>query len=218
MLFFPESTHFNKRIPKQKFYEKLPIQAQLEKLFVSEIDTVYWRYKLSTDTINLDLGKDVLEIQIFEITLKSRSISRTVLETIDSHVPYHLVFVLKHENMGQLVIGYKEKQSKRNDRYTVHSYYETTWKSFADLSLSIDGLNLDRVYENFINQISGGLVRSESGIEIRDEVQKVKEDARRDAEIEALEKKIRNEKQFNRQVELKRELEMMKSSPPGPLS
>lgn len=209
MLTFPKSTHFNKRIPKQKFYDKLPIRAQLEKLFVSEIDTVYWRYKLSSDTINLDSGKDVLEILIFEITLKSRSISRTVLETIDSHVPYHLVFALKHEDMGQLVIGYKEKHSNRNDRYTVHSYYETPWQSFGDLSLSIDGLNLDRVYENFISQISGGRVRSESGIEIRDEVQKVKDDARREAEIAALEKKIHNEKQFNRQVEMKRELERL---------
>lgn len=34
MLDFPKSTEFNKRIPKQKFYEKIDVSPALKKVFV----------------------------------------------------------------------------------------------------------------------------------------------------------------------------------------
>ena len=46
MLGLPKTTEFNKRIPKQKFYDNLTVNSALKKVFVDQIKTIYWRTKL----------------------------------------------------------------------------------------------------------------------------------------------------------------------------
>ena len=67
MIEFPKSTFYNKRVPKQKFYSKLRITGNLEKLFIKEIDSIIWKYKLSSETLNISVGTYVTEIELFEI-------------------------------------------------------------------------------------------------------------------------------------------------------
>ena len=43
MLGLPQSTEFNKRIPKQKFYEHITVSPALKKSFVDQIRMIYWR-------------------------------------------------------------------------------------------------------------------------------------------------------------------------------
>ena len=91
------------------------------------------------------------------------------------------------------------------------TYYHTDWLTPDALNLRIDGLDLDKVYENFIRQIAGDwLTDSEDGIK-----EAVNRDERRQKltkEIVALEKKIRNETQFNRQVEVNSELKRLRKT------
>ena len=42
MLGLPERTEFNKRIPKQKFYENIDIPHTLKRVFVDQIRIIYW--------------------------------------------------------------------------------------------------------------------------------------------------------------------------------
>ena len=41
MLGLPQSTEFNKRIPKQKFYEHITVSPALKKSFVDQIRMIY---------------------------------------------------------------------------------------------------------------------------------------------------------------------------------
>lgn len=50
MLGFPVSTEYNKRIPKQKFYDNLDVSPTLRRVFVDQIRLVYWRNKLAAST------------------------------------------------------------------------------------------------------------------------------------------------------------------------
>ena len=43
MLNLPAATEFNRRIPKQKFYENLPVTPAIKRVFVEQIRTVWWR-------------------------------------------------------------------------------------------------------------------------------------------------------------------------------
>lgn len=43
MLGFPPSTEFNKRIPKQKFYENAAVPAAVKRLFADRLRCIYWR-------------------------------------------------------------------------------------------------------------------------------------------------------------------------------
>ena len=65
MLSLPKSTEYNRRIPKQKFYEKIDISPSIKKSFIEQIKTIYWRNKIAVSTINLASGRDVTEIERF---------------------------------------------------------------------------------------------------------------------------------------------------------
>jgi len=202
MLDFPKSTVFNKRIPKQKFYEELSASSSLEQQFVQEINTIYWKNKLSPETLNISAGTNVKEIEVFEITLKEQSISKNIIEVIDREIPYHLVFMLRYNDLWQIWISFKEDSKSREGKFKVDSYYKTDWSKYDELSLVIEGLTLDKVYENFILQVADGKLQIEEGSDIKEAVSKAKDHEKNEAYIAKLEAKIKNEKQYNRQVKL----------------
>ena len=104
----PESTAFNRRVPKQKFYENCAVSAALKRSFVDEITAIWWRNKLAATTLNLAKGAAVTEIEVFEIELANGHLNEEVLRQMDRMIPYHLLFVLTFENRAQAWIGYKE--------------------------------------------------------------------------------------------------------------
>ena len=53
MLGLPERTEFNKRIPKQKFYENIDIPHTLKRVFVDQIRIIYWRNVCRSDPYHL---------------------------------------------------------------------------------------------------------------------------------------------------------------------
>ena len=91
MLGFPQATEFNKRIPKQKFYENLAGAASLKKAFAKQIKTIYWRNKLSVATLAIDKGEAVGEIEVLELKLSKPFVDEAVLRQIDKQIPYHIV-------------------------------------------------------------------------------------------------------------------------------
>ena len=210
MLDFPSSTVFNKWVPKKKFYENLSISSRIEKQIVTEIESVYWTHKLSPETLNVSPGTRVTEIEVFEVNLKEQQVSNNLIATIDREIPYHLVFVLRYEGRAQLMISYKEESKSREDKFKVDSYYRTDWIDYNKVALSIEGLDLDRIYENFISQIAGDDLNLEKAEDIRDAVMISKERDRLETYITKLEAKIRKEKQFNFQLELNQELRKAK--------
>lgn len=64
MFGLPTSTEFNKRIPKQKFYENIAVTHALKRFFVDQIKNIYWRNKIAASTLNLASGTDVTEIEV----------------------------------------------------------------------------------------------------------------------------------------------------------
>lgn len=69
MLGLPKSTEFNKRIPKQKFYENLSVTPALKRVFIDQIKVIYWRNKVAATTMNLAEGDTVTEVEVFEVKL-----------------------------------------------------------------------------------------------------------------------------------------------------
>ncbi|MCI6221953.1 MAG: DUF4391 domain-containing protein, partial [Selenomonadales bacterium] len=63
MLGLPRSTEFNKRIPKQKFYENLTVSSTIKRSFVDQIRIIYWANKIAPSTLNFAEGKNVTEIE-----------------------------------------------------------------------------------------------------------------------------------------------------------
>ena len=78
MLGLPKSTEFNKRIPKQKFYDNLTVSPSLKRSFVDQIRIIYWANKIAPSTVNLAEGKAVTEIEVFLIRLNQDTLDENV--------------------------------------------------------------------------------------------------------------------------------------------
>ena len=214
MLDFPKSTVFSRRISKEKFYAKMDIDNALRQKFVVGIESIIWLNKLSASTLNVAEGKTVVEIEVLEIFLKQREIDGKLLEFLDRNLPHHIVFILRYHDSAQLVIHYKEPTENHDSKFKIEAAYRTAWIPYDSLSLSISGLNLDKVYENFILQVAGEklaqgeMLSVESGM--KNLILRAQEQEKLQAQIDALETKIRKEKQFNIQLKLNDELRALK--------
>lgn len=210
MINFPKSTEVNRRIPKNKFYSKLGFSSSMENLFTQEIDSIYWKYKLAPDTLNVAEGESVKEIELFEIIVKVRDFKSKWIDVIDREIPYHIVFHLRFGDWSKLWISYKESSKNREDKFKVETCYQTPWVEYSSIPLNIIGLNLDSIYENFLLQVAGDHICISHEDEIKGAVETTKQIQKLEAEIQRLEGQIKNEKQFKNQVKLNSELRELK--------
>ena len=210
MLGLPKTTEFNKRIPKQKFYDNLTVTPALKKVFTDQIKTIYWRNKIAASTTNLAPGTVVTELEVFEVKLNSQMLDDSFLRQIDKEIPYHILFILEYEGKYKAVIGYKE-ESAGNTAFKVNRYYSTEWMEEDTLPLKLEGLSVDSVYENFIRQIAGDiLTATTSGETLKESVDRDEKRQVLQTQIAKLQKKIKSEKQLNKQMELNAQLKKLK--------
>ena len=209
MLGLPKSTEFNKRIPKQKFYENIAVTPAMKKAFVEQIKIIYWRNKIAATTLNLAAGEQVTEIEVFEMRLSAPELDESVLRQIVREIPYHILFLLEYEGKYRAVIGYKEAATGKT-AFKVDRYYSTDWLDEDDLPVHLDGLSLDAVYENFVRQIAGEVLADKNGTTLKESVEQQKQREQIEKQTATLEAKIRKEKQPKKKFELVQKLSAMK--------
>ena len=213
MIGLPKSTEFNRRIPKQKFYENISVSPTLKRVFIDRIKVIYWRNKVAATTMNLAAGATVTELEVFEIKLNGQQLDEAVLRQIDKEIPYHILFLLEDDGKYQAWTAYKEVAVTGSNAFKVGTYYHTDWLPEDELPLKVEGLSVDKVYENFVRQIAGDALRFEEG-----KTESLKESVERDnrrqeleKQIAALQTKVHKEKQLNKQVQLNGELKKLKN-------
>lgn len=200
MFDLPQSTRVDRFIPKTKFYERTHIPTAIRDEFTSLVERITWRYKLSEATLNIPATESVLEIQIFSIELKVKTIPQKVLGVIDRAISYPILFVLTHGDDTCYVIQHKLDTRRR--------YYKTEWNQLPQLTFT--GANLESIYQRIITSLI--LVDDRAG-ELPDSISFddiVATNAKREQlqkEIAALENKIRSERQFSKKVALNGELQ-----------
>ena len=207
MFGLPEKTYFGKLVPKNKFYDKLAIDKKLERSFIDQIASIRWLHKLSADLLNVEKGGTVEEVEVFLIKLKTSELDLNVLRQMDRQLHYHLIFILEYDEQYQLWTSYKEESV--STAFKVGNYYHTDWVTEDTFSLRIDGLNMDTIYENLVRQIAGDTLTQENSESLKETVERQAAREKLTKEIEKLRAKIRKEKQFNRQVELNKQLKAL---------
>lgn len=211
MIGLPKTTEFNKRIPKQKFYENINISPALKKIFVEQVKNIYWKNKIASSTTNLDVGTCVTELEVFEVQLNKPVLDDNLLRQIDNEIPYHILFLLEYQGKYQAWIGYKEAAAYGNNAFKVNGYYHTEWLLEDELPLRIEGLNVDAVYENFVRQIAGDKLKTEAaGESLKESVARDEQRQVLQKQIATLKAKIRKEKQLNKQMQINNELKKLK--------
>lgn len=211
MIGLPKTTEFNKRIPKQKFYENMNISPTLKKIFVEQVRIIYWKNKISTSTTNLASGTSVTELEVFEVRLNNPELDERLLKQIDKAIPYHILYLLEYQGKYQAWIGYKEVSLFAKNTFKVNGYYHTDWLSEDKLPLKLEGLNLDTIYENFVRQIAGdNLITKSASEDLKESIERDVKRKMLQKQIDKLQNEIRKEKQLNKQIESNMKLKELK--------
>lgn len=189
MIELPKECIVDKFIPKKIFYEKVSLSTNLKQEFVDKIDKIYWKYKISEDTLNISKTENVEEIEIFELTLKEKVNCQNIIKVITKNIPYIILFEICYKDEVQYAI-------KHND-----DIYFTNWNEKIDFYFN--GIDLNAVYENIIRSVTN---ISEQSNNIDEELEKGKKLKEVQKEIERLENKMKAEKQFNKKVELNKQI------------
>lgn len=205
---FPVSTKVGKPVPKNAFYKHLEVNAKIKQHFVDDVVGINWLYKFAPSTLNVADGTKVHEIVIFSAGLKSKDCPDDVFLFIDQNMPRHVIFILEYESKYKLLLNYKEWKDEKAGQFKIVKTFSTEWLTSDKISLSIEGQTMDAIYEVMAGQVSGfGTTKSEDTkrlVELEALITKGKK------EVEALQKKIRNERQLNRQMELNGEARDLK--------
>ena len=210
-MLFSEKTKLNRIMPKAKFIKLAELSTTVRNEFNNNVDRLRLANILRQDTTNIPKGKTVVEINVFEFQLKEKNVSDNLIKEIDSVIPNHIVFLFVCNDMAQIAISYKEKLATSN-RNKVVKIYRSEWTSIEALSLDVNGLDLDAVYNNFITQISAGKIEINEETSIKTAVEKSVEIEKLQRKIEQLKNKIKREPQFNKQLELKKDLKILENN------
>ena len=205
---FPQTTFVGKPVPKNAFYKHLEVNAKIKQHFVDDVVGINWLYKFAPSTLNVADGTKVHEIVIFSAGLKSKDCPDDVFLFIDQNMPRHVIFILEYESKYKLLLNYKEWKDEKAGQFKIVKTFSTEWLTSDQINLSIEGQRMDAIYEVMAGQVSGfGTTKSEDTkrlVELEALITKGKKD------VEALQKKIRNERQLNRQMELNGEARSLK--------
>ena len=197
---FPPTTIVGKPVPKNAFYKHLEVNAKMKQHFVDDVVSIHWLYKLAPSTINVEDGKLVHEIVVFSAVLKDKDCPNDVFLFIDRNMPRHVVFILEYDNRYKVLLNYKAWKDGQNSLFDIIKTFATDWLTAERLLLTLEGQNMDALYEAMAGQVSGfGTTKAEDTkriVELEELIDKAKR------EVESIQKRIRNERQLNRQMEL----------------
>lgn len=207
---YPKQCEFNRILPKSKIYEHARPSRSIRERFVAEVDQIVWKYKLSPETVNLPARPGVPEIQVFGITLKSGELSESVLRTIDKAIPYPIFFEISHGQRIRSTAAYKRPSDADASKWVVDAYFETDWQPGDQPRTTIPvALDLAGLYEQCLRSMIP--FPALPGETLKAQVERISLIRGKETACLKLEARLQQEKQFNRKVELNRELRMLKS-------
>ncbi len=191
-------------VPKTMFYRFMEVNPRMKVRFVNDVEKITWLYKLSANTLNVTSSDDLVEIDVFVATLKQQDCPTDLFTFIDTNMPHHIVFILEYDNSYMILLNYKDWADNTHTKFKITKSFASLWMDDNRLSLEIQGQSLSRVYENFVSQVSGiGEHKAGAMAEIVDLKKRI---AAMEAELQNLQKKMRKEPQYDKQVKMNKQV------------
>lgn len=208
ILNYPKSCIVDRVIPKTMFYKFMDVNPRMKTRFVNDVVNITWLYKLSAQTMNVTSNESMAEIEIFVASLKSPECKSDIFTFIDVNMPHHIIFILRYEDNAMFLLNFKEWNDDSHSKFKINQTFTSPWISINDLSLPVKGQSLNIIYENFVAAVSGiGEHKSGAMAEIVELRQRI---AKLESEMNALQVKVRRERQFNIQMEMNKQVKAMR--------
>ena len=197
----PLSSKVDRVIPKNSFDDLA--SNKVKKLFTNQIQKILWKNKLSVETINLR-GKEIDEIQVFDIELKEKVYIPEILDSIDKSIPYHIIFTIRFNDDVYVSVSPKHLNPINGNSAVIDHTFKTEWFSSQEFNFKIDlKNNLDDVFYSFCSQFSPTIKNNKN---LQDFISANKELDRLNRDIQKIKQQISQTKQYNKKVELNQKL------------
>lgn len=211
LLNFPTSTIVDKNVPKNAFFGRADVgqKSSLKEFLTREFESIIWLYKLSSDTLNVEDGDKVHEIDVFVCTMKEGTYNINPFCAMDGLLPRHTLFVIRYGEHTDIIMHHKERTIVRGEVNWTRG--KTEMQREVDLSktvLTIEGQSMDLVYSNLLSQIANMDVHSEE--EYKEQKAKIAREEALKKQITNLETKARKEIQQRKKFELHQQILKLK--------
>ncbi|MCM1531802.1 MAG: DUF4391 domain-containing protein [Bacteroides sp.] len=211
LLKFPQGCFVDKLIPKAKFVKASATPTAVRDLLAGEFEQIRLLYVLRADTLNVAPGEEVNEIDVFYFRCKTDSYSIKPFCALDKLIPRHCLYVIQYGEYTDVLMQHKQRVEHSNAvGWKIIASELRKQVNLADLTLTIQGINMDAVYSNLLAQISQKPITS-----IDDYTEQKAEEERVEKlrhQIVVLEKQMATTKQPRRKRELFVELQKLKDS------
>lgn len=196
MLGLPKTTEMSKQLPKKVIYERFGMNAAAKEKIDADISKITIVNEISEGTVNIPSGSEVTSIFVLLVTLKREIFSGKTIELLSKMIPQNILFVLEYDGESKLAIYHTK-------------IMQTDWKPTEEQRIELQGLNLDKVWENLIRSLELGVWNEELSLDENIALHMKQEKLQK--EIARLEKQARAEKQPKKKFALASEVKKLKT-------
>ena len=196
MLGLPKSTEVNKQLAKSMIYTKFKMNTKEKAEIDEDISKITIINEVTATKINVAEGENVKSFFVLLIQLKRKDFDEKTIIKISKLIPQNMLLILEYDK--------KAKLATYNTRL-IHS----DWNDTENLSIELNGLNLDDIWEKTVMSLEGGVWNEELSLEeniiLREKREKLQK------EIAKLEKQARSEKQPRKKFDLVQKINELKN-------
>lgn len=218
---YPKHAAFGRVIPKKRIFDAAKPKRRVKDQLTDKVAQLVWQYKLAPESINIASTKTVPEIQIFTVALKqpgmNEDLPRDVLHCIDQAIPSRIIFELTaaredHSSPDRIKVAaaYKRASEADHSKWVIGEYFSTEWiPADAQRTPLPVVTDLSRLYEEMLRRLIP--ISARQGETLEELTERYQRIAAKERECQKMEAKLHREKQFNRKVEINRELRELKA-------
>ena len=197
MLGLPKATELNKKLPKTAVYAKFQMNTAEKAKIDADISRITIVNEVSASKVNIAPGEKVQAFFVLQVVLKRREFNERTLIVLSKLIPQNMVLLLEYDGQAKLAVYHTK-------------LLQTPWSDPDTLSLAINGLNMDAVWENVIVQIGG--IQVQEGNTLDQQIAQDEQKAKLEKEIARLQKQLWTEKQPKKKFELLQKINRLKTN------
>ena len=111
--------------------------------------------------------------------------------------------------MVQLVIRYKEAAQAGENAFRLQKSYATDWQNINELSLPVNALDMDSLYESIVRFVAGDALTAAPDENLKTAIEQTQAQENLRRQLEQLKSHMKKEKQLSRQMELRRQIKQL---------
>lgn len=195
MLGFPQKTELRKPLHKKAIFDRLKLNKAQQDRVDADISRLWFVNEISPFSVGIAAGEEVKAFFVILVSLKSKEYDDKTIAMLFRMIDNKMILVLEYEGESRVAIFHGK-------------LIQTDWNPTESYSYSLQGLNLDSVWNNLIIQI--GDIHPENGRSIEEQIALDEQRKKIEKEIASLEKMARAEKQPKKKFEMVQQIKALR--------